>query len=59
MEGRYKNQFCYEIFGFPEKCFLNEVFFMYIGLFCTYFILILDKIGLSVSELWEYCVTVS
>ena len=26
MEGRYKNQFCQEIFAFLQKWFLNEVF---------------------------------
>ena len=24
MEGRYKNKFCYEIYGFLEKWFLDE-----------------------------------
>ena len=25
MEGRYKNKFCWEIYGFLEKLFLDEV----------------------------------
>ena len=32
---------------------------MNIDLFGTYFNLILDKIGLSVSQFWKYCVTIS